>query len=188
MDAVTLFTYLKLEQYIPLHVICSVELTCTTNMTVMNATIMRRARNREQAEDGNRAKISFGNPAERKLSFERDRKMSINSNGSLDSRRNSWFGAEDDPSFIGGGAQSCYDRVFSNCNNCLSWLSGSRSRYRIDSTEDEKLPPSAPVAAGNNASATGGSADINLNPEKKRRASAFNSLSLGAVRYVALLF
>lgn len=32
MDAVTLFTYLKLEQYIPLNVFCSVELNCTTNM------------------------------------------------------------------------------------------------------------------------------------------------------------
>lgn len=46
VDAVTLFTYLKLEQYIPLEVFCSVELTCTTNMAVMNATIMRKARSR----------------------------------------------------------------------------------------------------------------------------------------------
>lgn len=36
MDAVTLFTYLKLEQYIPLNVFCSVELNCTTNMAGNN--------------------------------------------------------------------------------------------------------------------------------------------------------
>lgn len=32
VDAVTLFTYLKLEQHIPKNVFCSVELNCASNM------------------------------------------------------------------------------------------------------------------------------------------------------------
>lgn len=44
IDASTLFTYLKLEQYIPRNVFFGVELTCSANMAVLNATIMRRAR------------------------------------------------------------------------------------------------------------------------------------------------
>lgn len=44
IDSGTLFAYLKLEQYIPRHVFFSVELTCSSNMAVLNATIMRRSR------------------------------------------------------------------------------------------------------------------------------------------------
>ncbi len=44
IDSGTLFVYLKLEQYIPRHVFFSVELTCSSNMAVLNATIMRRSR------------------------------------------------------------------------------------------------------------------------------------------------
>ena len=44
IDSTTLFAYLKLEQYIPRDVFFSVELTCASNMAVLNATIMRRAR------------------------------------------------------------------------------------------------------------------------------------------------
>jgi len=44
IDSGTLFAYLKLEQYIPRDVFFSVELTCSSNMAVLNATIMRRAR------------------------------------------------------------------------------------------------------------------------------------------------
>lgn len=49
VDAKTLFAYLRLEQFIPKHVMFSVELTTTSNMTVLNATIMRRER--EAAEE-----------------------------------------------------------------------------------------------------------------------------------------
>ena len=48
IDSDTLFVYLKLEQYIPRHVFFSVELTCSSNMAVLNATIMRRTRLPEQ--------------------------------------------------------------------------------------------------------------------------------------------
>mmetsp|Transcript_3342 Transcript_3342/g.5229 ORF Transcript_3342/g.5229 Transcript_3342/m.5229 type:complete len:1450 (-) Transcript_3342:361-4710(-) len=44
IDSGTLFAYLKLEQYIPRDVFFSVELTCSSNMAVLNATIMRRVR------------------------------------------------------------------------------------------------------------------------------------------------
>lgn len=44
IDSGTLFTYLKLEQFIPRGVFFSVELTCSSNMAVLNATIMRRVR------------------------------------------------------------------------------------------------------------------------------------------------
>jgi hypothetical protein len=44
IDSSTLFAYLKLEQYIPRQVFFSVELTCSSNMAVLNATIMKRAR------------------------------------------------------------------------------------------------------------------------------------------------
>jgi hypothetical protein len=44
IDSSTLFAYLKLEQYIPRDVFFSVELTCSSNMAVLNATIMKRAR------------------------------------------------------------------------------------------------------------------------------------------------
>ena len=44
VDAVTLFAFLKLEQIIPKHVFCSLELSHTTNMSVLNATIMKRER------------------------------------------------------------------------------------------------------------------------------------------------
>ena len=44
IDSTTLFTYLKLEQYIPRNVFFSVELSCASNMAVLNATIIRRSR------------------------------------------------------------------------------------------------------------------------------------------------
>ena len=43
-DAVTLFSFLKLEQIIPPHVFCSLELNSTENMGVLNATIMKKER------------------------------------------------------------------------------------------------------------------------------------------------
>jgi hypothetical protein len=43
LDAETLFTYLKLEQYIPKNVFFTVELTCDSNFPVLNSTILRRA-------------------------------------------------------------------------------------------------------------------------------------------------
>lgn len=44
LDADTLFSYLKLEKYIPQNVFFTVELTAVTNMAVLNSTIMRRSR------------------------------------------------------------------------------------------------------------------------------------------------
>lgn len=44
LDAEILFTYLKLERYIPRHVFFTVELTHPNNMGVLNSTIMRRKR------------------------------------------------------------------------------------------------------------------------------------------------
>mmetsp|Transcript_12619 Transcript_12619/g.13030 ORF Transcript_12619/g.13030 Transcript_12619/m.13030 type:complete len:383 (+) Transcript_12619:2-1150(+) len=44
IDSDILFAYLKLEQYIPRDVFFSVELTCSANVAVLNATIMKRAR------------------------------------------------------------------------------------------------------------------------------------------------
>lgn len=52
LDAATLFSYLKLEQYIPENVFCSVELNSATNMAVLNATIMKR--NREKMLENER--------------------------------------------------------------------------------------------------------------------------------------
>lgn len=43
-DAVALFTFLKLEQLIPQHVFCSIELNTSGNMAVLNATIIKRER------------------------------------------------------------------------------------------------------------------------------------------------
>jgi hypothetical protein len=45
IDSQTLFSYLKLEQYIPRNVFFSVELSNPSNMSVLNATLMRRVRN-----------------------------------------------------------------------------------------------------------------------------------------------
>lgn len=93
MDAVTLFTYLKLEQYIPLHVFCSVELNCTTNMAVMNATIMRRARARELQDAAARSRPIgvYSGLSERRRSSLR----SLNDEGMV-SRKNSVFGHHSD--------------------------------------------------------------------------------------------
>ena len=44
IDSQTLFSYLKLEQYIPRNVFFSVELSNPSNMSVLNATLMRRVR------------------------------------------------------------------------------------------------------------------------------------------------
>lgn len=44
LDSQTLFSYLKLEKYIPRDVFFSVELTCITNVAVLNSTIMRRSK------------------------------------------------------------------------------------------------------------------------------------------------
>ena len=44
LDAETLFSFLKLERYVPRHVFFTVELTCSNNMSVLNSTIMRRSR------------------------------------------------------------------------------------------------------------------------------------------------
>ena len=43
LDADTLFAYLKLEKYIPRDVFFTVELTCASNMAVLNSTVIRRA-------------------------------------------------------------------------------------------------------------------------------------------------
>lgn len=44
LDAEALFSYLKLEKYIPKGVYFTVELTCASNMAVLNSTVVRRAR------------------------------------------------------------------------------------------------------------------------------------------------
>jgi hypothetical protein len=44
LDSDTLFSYLKLEKYIPRSVFFTVELTCVSNMAVLNSTAVRRAR------------------------------------------------------------------------------------------------------------------------------------------------
>lgn len=45
LDADTLFMYMKLEKYIPRHIFFGVELTCASNMAVLNASILRKAAN-----------------------------------------------------------------------------------------------------------------------------------------------
>lgn len=45
IDADTLFAYLKLEKFIPRSVFFTVELTCASNMAVLNSTVVRRAYN-----------------------------------------------------------------------------------------------------------------------------------------------
>ena len=44
LDAVTLFAFLKIMQGIPKTVFCSIELSSTGNMSVLNATIVKRLR------------------------------------------------------------------------------------------------------------------------------------------------
>lgn len=44
LDAEALFAYLKLEKYIPKEVFFTVELTCVSNMAVLNSTVVRRFR------------------------------------------------------------------------------------------------------------------------------------------------
>jgi hypothetical protein len=44
LDSDTLFSYLKLEKYIPRNVFFTVELTCVSNMAVLNSTAVRRAK------------------------------------------------------------------------------------------------------------------------------------------------
>jgi len=44
LDADALFSYLKLEKYIPKDVFFTVELTCASNMAVLNSTVVRRSR------------------------------------------------------------------------------------------------------------------------------------------------
>lgn len=61
VDSKTLFTYLKLEQFISKDVFFSVELTTTSNMAVLNATIMRRAR--QIAEEAMRIQQALSNLA-----------------------------------------------------------------------------------------------------------------------------
>ena len=55
----TLFAFLKMENFLPPHVFATVELTSTSNMAVLNATIMRRtrqaAKNAEAGGDASRA-------------------------------------------------------------------------------------------------------------------------------------
>jgi len=51
LDSSTLFSYLKLEKYIPRNVFFSVELTCITNVAVLNSTIMRRSKASLQSGD-----------------------------------------------------------------------------------------------------------------------------------------
>ena len=43
LDADTLFMYMKLEKHIPKHIFFSVELTCASNMAVLNASAVRKA-------------------------------------------------------------------------------------------------------------------------------------------------
>ena len=48
LDAEALFAYLKLEKYIPKGVFFTVELTCVSNMAVLNSTVLRRQRMNEK--------------------------------------------------------------------------------------------------------------------------------------------
>jgi hypothetical protein len=48
IDAPTLFAYLKIESNIPENVFCTVELNCASNMSVLNATIMRKSQITEE--------------------------------------------------------------------------------------------------------------------------------------------
>ena len=66
IDSTTLFAYLKLESFIPKDVFFTVELNSPSNMAVLNATIMRRARlaatEEEAAKEAEAAKKSEKSP------------------------------------------------------------------------------------------------------------------------------
>lgn len=51
LDAEALFAYLKLEKYVPKHVFFTVELTCASNMAVLNSTVLRQSRHQHSRAD-----------------------------------------------------------------------------------------------------------------------------------------
>lgn len=52
LDAEALFAYLKLEKYVPRNVFFTVELTCASNMAVLNSTVLRQSRHQNSGADG----------------------------------------------------------------------------------------------------------------------------------------
>eukprot|EP00918_Siedleckia_nematoides_P108105 GHVU01235835.1.p1 GENE.GHVU01235835.1~~GHVU01235835.1.p1 ORF type:complete len:1229 (-),score=136.46 GHVU01235835.1:39-3617(-) len=55
LDAEALFAYLKLEKYVPRKVFFTVELTCASNMAVLNSTVLRQSRHQNSGAHGTRS-------------------------------------------------------------------------------------------------------------------------------------
>jgi hypothetical protein len=108
LDAEALFSYLKLEQYVPRHVFFCVELTCPNNMAVLNSSIIRRTEQASKLElikKKNTGKIDETQTRQIRSVFSTQRKQDINlrldglksSQSLMRSRRNSMTNTVDVP-------------------------------------------------------------------------------------------